>query len=133
MRNLERPALRRGVPVEDEVLIAVNLYGITSDQDHHRARVNLRLVRRPTSPGRSSSPEPAGQPVPAPGRRATHTIRSTTREPVRHHCPVLCHLPARHPEGSRRVARAGISGKEHRTLLDLGSGTGQVPWPWPGR
>ncbi|WP_329473185.1 hypothetical protein OIE75_33405 [Streptomyces sp. NBC_01723] len=28
-------------------MIAVNLYGITSDHDRHRARVNLRLVRRP--------------------------------------------------------------------------------------
>ncbi|MEU8954878.1 hypothetical protein AB0C93_11285 [Streptomyces sp. NPDC048518] len=29
------------------LLIAINLYGITSDQDRHRARVNLRLKRRP--------------------------------------------------------------------------------------
>ncbi|MGW4550211.1 hypothetical protein ACWEN4_28280 [Streptomyces violaceorubidus] len=29
------------------LLIAVNLYRITSDHDRHRARVNLRLVRRP--------------------------------------------------------------------------------------
>ncbi|MEU4007185.1 hypothetical protein AB0H30_01645 [Streptomyces pseudogriseolus] len=43
-------ALRHGVPVEDVLLIAVNLYGITSDQDRHRARVNLRLVRRPDAP-----------------------------------------------------------------------------------
>lgn len=47
LHNLERAALRHGVPVEDVVLIAVNLYGISSDQDRHRARVNLRLVRRP--------------------------------------------------------------------------------------
>ncbi|WP_416531378.1 hypothetical protein [Streptomyces coelicoflavus] len=47
LRDLEQAALRHGVPVEDVLLIAVNLYGITSDHDRHRARVNLRLVRRP--------------------------------------------------------------------------------------
>ncbi|WP_255306178.1 hypothetical protein [Streptomyces sp. Wb2n-11] len=48
--HLERVALANGVPVEDVLLIAVNLYGITSDQDRHRARVSLRLVRRPDVP-----------------------------------------------------------------------------------
>ncbi|MBQ1100990.1 hypothetical protein KBY55_34285 [Streptomyces sp. b94] len=48
--HLEQAALRHGVPVEDVLLIALNLYGITSDQDRHRARVNLRLVRRPDAP-----------------------------------------------------------------------------------
>ncbi|WP_253918292.1 hypothetical protein [Streptomyces sp. PAM3C] len=47
LHDLEQVALRHGVPVEDVLLIAVNLYGITSDHDRHRARVNLRLVRRP--------------------------------------------------------------------------------------
>ncbi|WP_266637030.1 hypothetical protein OG585_48065 (plasmid) [Streptomyces sp. NBC_01340] len=50
LHDLERAAVRHGVPVEDVVLIAVNLYGITSDQDRHRARVNLRLARRPDVP-----------------------------------------------------------------------------------
>ncbi|MDX3370991.1 hypothetical protein PV387_34165 [Streptomyces sp. ME02-6987-2C] len=45
--DLEQAALRHEVPVEDVLLIAVNLFGITSDHDRHRARVNLRLVRRP--------------------------------------------------------------------------------------
>ncbi|MFD4926351.1 hypothetical protein ACFWNE_34260 [Streptomyces goshikiensis] len=48
--HLERAALTHGAPVEDVLLIAVNLYGITSDQDRNRARVNLRLVRRPDVP-----------------------------------------------------------------------------------
>ncbi|WP_406329948.1 hypothetical protein [[Kitasatospora] papulosa] len=47
LHDLEQTALRHKVPVEDVLLIAVNLYGITSAQDRHRARVNLRLVRRP--------------------------------------------------------------------------------------
>ncbi|MFD4337836.1 hypothetical protein ACFWPP_11680 [Streptomyces anulatus] len=50
LQHLERAALTHGVPVEDVLLIAVNLYGITSDQDRNRARVNLRLVRRPNTP-----------------------------------------------------------------------------------
>ncbi|MDT0615210.1 hypothetical protein [Streptomyces lancefieldiae] len=47
LRDLEQAALRHRVPIEDVLLIAINLYGITSDHDRHRARVNLRLVRRP--------------------------------------------------------------------------------------
>ncbi|MEH0399309.1 hypothetical protein QA789_27360 [Streptomyces sp. B21-088] len=47
LHDLEQTALRHKVPVEDVLLIAVNLYGIASDQDRHRARVNLSLVRRP--------------------------------------------------------------------------------------
>ncbi|MFF3976608.1 hypothetical protein [Streptomyces sp. NPDC001828] len=47
LRDLEQAALRHGFPVEDVLLIAVNLFGITSEHDRHRARVNLRLVRRP--------------------------------------------------------------------------------------
>ncbi|MFF4767383.1 hypothetical protein ACFY1V_12795 [Streptomyces sp. NPDC001255] len=49
LRDLEQTALRHGVPLEDVLLIAVNLYGI-SGQDRHRARVNLRLARRPEAP-----------------------------------------------------------------------------------
>ncbi|WP_328908635.1 hypothetical protein OG230_03450 [Streptomyces sp. NBC_00234] len=47
LHDLEQAALRHGVPVEDVILIAVNLFGITSDQDRHRARVSLSLERRP--------------------------------------------------------------------------------------
>ncbi|MFE6101273.1 hypothetical protein ACFVQ4_15030 [Streptomyces laurentii] len=62
--DLERSALAHGVPVEDVLLIAVNLFGISSEhRDRHRARVSLRLVRRPETPwqvivplNRSSSP-----------------------------------------------------------------------------
>lgn len=50
LQHLEQTALEHNVPVEDVLLIAVNLYGITSDQDRSRARVNLRLVRRPDVP-----------------------------------------------------------------------------------
>lgn len=50
LQHLEQAARKYGVPVEDVLLIAVNLYGITSDQDRHRARVNLRLMCRPEVP-----------------------------------------------------------------------------------
>jgi hypothetical protein len=43
-------ALRYGVPVEDALLIAVNLYGISSDQNRHRARVTVRLTSRSDVP-----------------------------------------------------------------------------------
>ncbi|MFG2430368.1 hypothetical protein [Streptomyces sp. NPDC048590] len=47
LHDLGQIALRHGVPIEDVLLIAVNLHGITSDHDRNRARVNLRLARRP--------------------------------------------------------------------------------------
>lgn len=51
LRDLEASAQRYGVPLEDALLIAVNLFGITSEhRERHRARVNLRLVRRPDVP-----------------------------------------------------------------------------------
>ncbi|MGZ2358524.1 hypothetical protein LRE75_17770 [Streptomyces sp. 372A] len=50
LQQLEQSALDHNVPVEDVLLIAVNLYGITSDQDRNRARVNLHLNRRPDVP-----------------------------------------------------------------------------------
>ncbi|MEV1040475.1 hypothetical protein AB0J01_28055 [Streptomyces sp. NPDC050204] len=51
LRDLETSALRYDVPVEDALLIAVNLFGITSEHtERHRARVNLRLVRQPDEP-----------------------------------------------------------------------------------
>lgn len=46
--DLARVASRCAVPTEDALLIAVNLYGIASAQDRHRARVAVRLGSRPT-------------------------------------------------------------------------------------
>ncbi|AYF30425.1 hypothetical protein CSH63_23845 [Micromonospora tulbaghiae] len=43
-------AAKYGVPVEDALLIAVNLYGISSDQNRHRARVTVRLSSEPDVP-----------------------------------------------------------------------------------
>lgn len=43
-------ALRYGVPVEDVLLLAVNLFGISSDQQRHRARLTIRLTREPEVP-----------------------------------------------------------------------------------
>lgn len=37
------------------------------------------------------------------------------------------------PKEAVELLARRVAGQEHRTLLDLGSGTGQVPWPWPGR
>lgn len=51
LRDLEQTALTHNVPMEDALLIAVNLFGISSEHsERHRARVNLRLVRRPATP-----------------------------------------------------------------------------------
>ncbi|GAA3766797.1 hypothetical protein GCM10022225_61430 [Plantactinospora mayteni] len=47
VEQLERSALRHSVPVEDVLLIAINLYGISSDQGRHRARLSVRLARHP--------------------------------------------------------------------------------------
>jgi hypothetical protein len=48
LRDIEREALAHDVPIEDALLIAVNLFGISSEhRDRHRARVMLRLVRSP--------------------------------------------------------------------------------------
>src|SRR4051812_343150 len=47
IRNIERLAIQHRVPIEDVLLIAINLYGISSDQDRHRARVAVRLVSEP--------------------------------------------------------------------------------------
>ncbi|MFJ6212052.1 hypothetical protein ACIQGZ_01725 [Streptomyces sp. NPDC092296] len=40
-------AEQRGVPVEDALLIAINLYGISSAHGRHRARISVRLTSRP--------------------------------------------------------------------------------------
>ncbi|MEU6234190.1 hypothetical protein [Kitasatospora sp. NPDC047058] len=49
---LTLPAIRamaehHGVPVEDALLIAINLYGISSAHGRHRARISVRLTTRP--------------------------------------------------------------------------------------
>ncbi|WP_424892257.1 hypothetical protein [Streptomyces sp. XH2] len=51
LADLEHSALAYNVPVEDVLLIAVNLFGISSQhRERHRARVNLRLMRDPARP-----------------------------------------------------------------------------------
>lgn len=40
-------AARYDVPVEDALLMAVNQFGISSDQRRHRARLSVRLAREP--------------------------------------------------------------------------------------
>jgi hypothetical protein len=45
MAEVDSMALSYAVPVEDVLLIAVNLFGIRSGQDRHRARVSIRLRR----------------------------------------------------------------------------------------
>src|ERR1043165_899509 len=47
INDLAGMAARYGAPVEDVLLIAVNLYGISSAQGRHRARVKVRLVSAP--------------------------------------------------------------------------------------
>lgn len=50
LRQVERIAARHRVPVEDALLISINLHGILSDQPRHRARVAVRLATAPTVP-----------------------------------------------------------------------------------
>jgi hypothetical protein len=45
--DIARLAVRYDVPVEDALLVAVNLYGISSDQKRHRARVTVTLASEP--------------------------------------------------------------------------------------
>lgn len=45
--EVTRLAERYEVPVEDAVLIALNLYGISSDHHKHRARVSVRIASAP--------------------------------------------------------------------------------------
>jgi hypothetical protein len=47
LADLEGAALAHRVPVEDVLLLAINLHGICSDQDRHRARLSVRLTRHP--------------------------------------------------------------------------------------
>ncbi|GGT27968.1 hypothetical protein GCM10010271_34930 [Streptomyces kurssanovii] len=48
--EVERLAVRYRVPLEDALLIAINLHGIDSDLPRHRARVQVRLASAPTMP-----------------------------------------------------------------------------------
>lgn len=48
--EVARLAARYDVPIEDALLIALNLYGISSDQERHRARVTVRLATEPNVP-----------------------------------------------------------------------------------
>ncbi|MFF8513527.1 hypothetical protein ACF064_36370 [Streptomyces sp. NPDC015492] len=53
-------AARHGVPVEDALLIAINLHGIRSPQNRHRARVLIRLASAPSVPWQVIVPLNAG-------------------------------------------------------------------------
>ncbi|MBF6259873.1 radical SAM protein [Nocardia farcinica] len=44
--ELEQVSVKYEVPPEDALLIALNLYGISSDQPRHRARVTVRLASK---------------------------------------------------------------------------------------
>ncbi|MEV6598817.1 hypothetical protein AB0M36_18435 [Actinoplanes sp. NPDC051346] len=46
--DLDKLALQHQVPVEDALLLAINLYGISSRQNRHRARLAVRLARHPS-------------------------------------------------------------------------------------
>lgn len=48
--DVREASSRHGVPVEDALLIALNLCGIASDQNRHRARVTVSLASRPDPP-----------------------------------------------------------------------------------
>lgn len=48
--DLGHLALGYDVPIEDAILIAINLCGISSDQNRHRARVAVRLASAPDVP-----------------------------------------------------------------------------------
>lgn len=50
IEEVERLARRYRVPVEDTLLIAINLYGVCSEIPRHRARVQVRLASVPTLP-----------------------------------------------------------------------------------
>jgi hypothetical protein len=45
--DIARLAVRYDVPIEDALLIGVNLYGISSEYNRHRARVTVRLASEP--------------------------------------------------------------------------------------
>jgi hypothetical protein len=48
LSDVEALAIRHGVPVEDVLLIAINLHGVSSSQEKHRARIAVRLTTRPS-------------------------------------------------------------------------------------
>src|SRR3954453_16917299 len=90
IRDIERLALEHRVPLEDVLLIAVNLYGISSDQDRHRARVAVRLVSAPSVAWQvivplnaAESPfELSGEDLAMQGRLIGHVERIDTDEAV---------------------------------------------------
>lgn len=61
LAQVERLAAQYAVPVEDALLIAVNLYGIASDIERHRARVLVRLATAPSVPWQVIVPLNAAQ------------------------------------------------------------------------
>ncbi|MFI1868561.1 hypothetical protein [Streptomyces jumonjinensis] len=50
LAEVERLAVRYRVPVEDALLIAINLHGIDAQPPRHRVRVQVRLSSAPTVP-----------------------------------------------------------------------------------
>ncbi|MFF0493936.1 radical SAM protein [Nocardia sp. NPDC004068] len=50
LEDIQRLADKYGVFVEDALLIALNLYGISSDEPRHRARLTVRLTSRKDVP-----------------------------------------------------------------------------------
>ncbi|WP_418153421.1 hypothetical protein [Actinoalloteichus caeruleus] len=50
LRSYEQLALHHGIPLEDVLLMAVNLHGVRGDRPRNRARLSLRLVREPNTP-----------------------------------------------------------------------------------
>lgn len=48
--SMSQLAARYAVPVEDALLMAMNLHGISSSQNRHRARVTVRLATEPDVP-----------------------------------------------------------------------------------
>lgn len=50
LREITALAVCYDVPIEDALLIAVNLFGIASEHRRHRARVTIRLTIEPEVP-----------------------------------------------------------------------------------
>ncbi|MEU1535261.1 hypothetical protein [Streptomyces fagopyri] len=50
LADVERLARRYGLPVEDALLIAINLHGVDGEAPRHRARLQVRLNSAPSAP-----------------------------------------------------------------------------------
>ncbi|MFI0218823.1 hypothetical protein [Streptomyces lydicus] len=50
LADVERLAQRYTVPVEDALLIAINLHGIDREAPRHRARLQVQLDSAPPAP-----------------------------------------------------------------------------------